>query len=187
VARELSWMAEEPAGPFARARGVYMCRPGRHLVYRTLRQLNSMERSLLDRSLDPVDGRVETALVDLQSRLLGLADLLDDLLVVGAQLTVTVGLLLDDRPDAVVLAGVGCDICQDAQLGQVRVVFRVDAFELWMEGGVAGAGQAGIALVDLGVGISLLEVDEMVFSWERGVYGAWVPFRCTLIYLRYIK
>lgn len=61
------------------------------------------------------------------------------------------GLLLDDRPDPVVLAGVGCDICQDAQLGQVRVVFRVDAFELWMEGFVAGAGQAGIAFVDLGV------------------------------------
>jgi len=129
-----------------------------------------MEAGLPDRSVDPVHWRIETALIDLQRGVLGLTHLLDDLLAVGAQLTVAMGLLLDDRPDPVVLTGVGSDIGEDAQLGQVRVVFRVDAFELWVEGFVAGAGQAGIALVDLGVGISLLEVDEMVFSWDRGVH-----------------
>jgi hypothetical protein len=64
------------------------------------------------------------------------------------------GLGADPGRVLLVLAGVGSDIGQDAQPGDVRVVFGVDAFELRVEGGVAGAGETGIALVDLGVGIS---------------------------------
>ena len=39
-----------------------------------------------------------------------------------------------------------------------------------MQGFVAGAGQAGIALVDLDVGISLLEVGQVVLAF-RGCFG----------------
>jgi hypothetical protein len=79
-----------------------------------------------------------------------LADLLHDLFVAGVQLVVAAGLLLDDGADPVVLTGVGRDVAQDAHLGDVGVVFRIDSFQLGMQSGVAGAGQAGIALVDLG-------------------------------------
>ena len=37
-----------------------------------------------------------------------------------------------------------------------------------MQGGVAGTGQAGITFVDLDVGISLLEVDEVIFAGDPG-------------------
>ena len=43
-------------------------------------------------------------LVNLQRRLLGLADLLDDLLILRTQLRAPVRLLLDDGADPVVLA-----------------------------------------------------------------------------------
>jgi hypothetical protein len=33
---------------------------------------------------------------------------------------------------------------------------------------VAGAGQAGVAFVDLDVGVTLLEVDQVVFSGDPG-------------------
>jgi hypothetical protein len=61
-----------------------------------LRELYSVEGGALDGAFDLVDGCVEAALVDLEGRLLGLADLLDDLFVAGAQLEVAVGLLVDD-------------------------------------------------------------------------------------------
>jgi hypothetical protein len=51
------------------------------------------------------------------------------------------------------------------------LVFRVDVFELWMEGGVAGARQASIAFVDLGVRVTLAEVDEMVFTRDPRGHG----------------
>ena len=59
-----------------------------------------------------------------------------------------------------------------------------------MEGGVAGAGQTGIALVDLDIGIALTEVDEMVFPWDPGIVfsiSLICSFICILTYLRYIK
>ena len=73
-------------------------------------------------------------------------------------------LLLDDGADPVVLTRVGSHVTEDAQLGDVRVVFGIDAFEFWMERSIAGAGKTGIALVDLDVGVTLLEVDEVIFT-----------------------
>ena len=63
-------------------------------------------------------------------------ELLDDLLVTGAQFRIPMRLLLDDGADPVVLTRVGRDITEDAQLGDVGIVFWVDAFELWMESSV---------------------------------------------------
>jgi hypothetical protein len=48
----------------------------------------------------------------------------------------------------------------------VWVVFRVDVFDLWMEGLVAGAGQAGKSLVDLYIWITDMEVGVVVISRE---------------------
>ena len=48
----------------------------------------------------------------------------------------------------------------------VGIVFRVDVFELGMEGRVAGAGQAGKSLVDLDEGIADMEVGVVVISRE---------------------
>jgi hypothetical protein len=53
-----------------------------------------------------------------------------------------------------------------------RVVFRVESFQFRMQGLVAGAGQAGIAFIDLDAGISLA-------LGRKGIGGS-----CT--YLRYI-
>jgi hypothetical protein len=47
---------------------------------------------------------------------------------VGTQLGVAVGLLVDDGADAVVLAGVGSDVGQDAELVDGGIVFWVEAF-----------------------------------------------------------
>lgn len=69
-----------------------------------------------------------------------------------------------DRGVPLVLPGVGSYITKDAKLVYVGIFFRVDSGYLWMQGFVAGAGKAGIALVDLGVGISLLEVGQVVPS-----------------------
>jgi hypothetical protein len=74
--------------------------------------------------------------------------LLNDLFVAGPEIGAAVRLLLDDGPDPVVLARVGSHVTEDAQLGDVGIVFRIDSFEFRMERGVAGAGEAGIALVD---------------------------------------
>jgi hypothetical protein len=57
--------------------------------------------------LDLVDRSIEAALVYLERRFLGLAHLLDDLLVTGAQLRIPMSLFLDDSADPVVLARVG--------------------------------------------------------------------------------
>jgi hypothetical protein len=46
----------------------------------------------------------------------------------GAQLGVAVRLLLDDSAQAVVLAGVGSNIGEDAELVDVGVVFWIEAF-----------------------------------------------------------
>jgi hypothetical protein len=53
----------------------------------------------------------------------------------------------------------------------VGIVFGVYAFELRMEGFVAGAGQAGIAFGDLDEGISCMEVGVVVISWQPGSCG----------------
>ncbi len=94
------------------------------------------------------------ALGDLESRRLGLAHLGMDTLVLGFESRIVRGLGAHHRSVALILAGVGGDIGQDAQLGDIGVVFGADAFQFRMQGLVAGAGQAGIAFIDLGVGIA---------------------------------
>ena len=89
----------------------------------------------------------------------------------GSEALISTRLLLDAGADPAVLMGVGSNVAEDAQLGDVGIVFGVDAFELWMERSVAGARQASVALVHLGVGVTLLEVDEMVFTGDPGWHG----------------
>jgi hypothetical protein len=87
-----------------------------------------------------------------------------DPLVLGQHLRAVLGAVTDSRRRALVLPGVRGDVTQDAHLGEVGVVLRVDVLQLRMQGLIAGAGQPGVSLVDLGVGISLAEVDEVVGS-----------------------
>jgi hypothetical protein len=68
---------------------------------------------------------------------------------VGAQLGVAVGLLLDDGVQAVVLARVGSDVAQDAELVDVRVVFWIEAFYFRMECGVRGVADSEVSKVSL--------------------------------------
>jgi hypothetical protein len=78
---------------------------------------------------------------------IGQADLFDDLFVTGAQLEIVAGLLVDDSADAVVLAGVGSDITQDAELVDVGVVFWVKAFYFRMKSCVGGVADSGVPKV----------------------------------------
>jgi hypothetical protein len=112
-----------------------------------LGELYSVKGGALDGAFDLVDGCVEAALVDLEGRLLGLADLFDDLFVVGAQVGVAVRLLVDDGADAVVLPRVGRHVGQDAQLVDVRVVFWVEAFYFRMKGCIGRVADSGVSKV----------------------------------------
>jgi hypothetical protein len=73
--------------------------------------------------------------------------LVDDLFIVGAQLGVAVGLLVDDGADPVVLTGVGSDVGQDAHLVDVGIVFWVEAFYFRMRGSVGGVADSGVSKV----------------------------------------
>jgi hypothetical protein len=97
--------------------------------------------------------------------------LLDNLFITRTQFGIPTGLFLNDGTDPVVLPGVWRHVAEDAQLVDVWIVFWVDSLELGVQGGVAGAGQASIALIDLGVRVTLLEVDEMVFTGDPGRHG----------------
>jgi hypothetical protein len=61
---------------------------------------------------------------------------------------------------------VGSYICQNGELVDVRVVFRIDVCELGMESRVAGSRQTGIPFVDLDEGITFVEVDIVVVSGQ---------------------
>ena len=65
-----------------------------------------------------------------------------DLLILDLQFGVSLSLLSEPLADVVILAGVGSHVGQDGHLVDVGIVFRVDVFEFWMQGGIAGAGQA---------------------------------------------
>jgi hypothetical protein len=112
-----------------------------------LRELDAVEGGLRNGAFDLVDRCVEAALVYLESGLFGLADLIDDLFVVGAQLGVAVGLLVDDSPDAVVLTRVGSDVGEDAELVDVGVVLWVEAFYFRMKGSVGRVADSGVSKV----------------------------------------
>jgi hypothetical protein len=112
-----------------------------------LRELDSVEGGALDGAFYLVYGCVEATLVDLQRGLFGLADLVNDLFIVGAQLGVAVGLLVDDSSDAVVLAGVRGDVTEDAELVDVGIVFWVDTFYFRMKGCVGRVADSGVSKV----------------------------------------
>ena len=48
----------------------------------------------------------------------------------------------------------------------VWVVLWIKVFEFWMECCIAGAGQTGIAIIDLDEGITVVEVGVVVVSWQ---------------------
>jgi hypothetical protein len=112
-----------------------------------LRELDAVEGSLRNGALDLVDRCVEAALVDLEGGLFGLANLINDLFVVGAQLGVAVGLLVDDGADPVVLTGVGSDVGEDAQLVDVGIVFWVEAFYFRIKRSVGRVADSGVSKV----------------------------------------
>ena len=75
-----------------------------------------------------------------------------------------------ERP-GLVLPRVGRDIGEDGHLVDVGVDFRVHAVELWVDGLVAGAGQAGESLVDLHKRIALVEVGVVILAGHPGRHG----------------
>lgn len=112
---------------------------------------------------------------DLEGGLLGLADLLGDAGIFGLEVGVVLGRGADAGGVLLILAGVGSDVGEDTQLGDVRVVLRTEALELGVEGFVARAGQTGVALVDLDIRIAFTEAG----SPGKG-------FRFNSTYLRYV-
>ena len=130
---------------------------------RVLLQLDARGVGMGDGAFQGFDGGVEVMAGDLESGLLGLADLLGDARVLGFESGVVLGRGADPGRILLVLAGVGSDISQDAQLGNVGVLFGVESLELGMEGGVAGTGQAGIAFIDLDVGIAMGRVSFSIY------------------------
>jgi hypothetical protein len=136
---------------------------------RVFLELYAFLAHLLDGAFESVDGGVEMALGDLQGGRLGLAHLLGDAVVFGFEIGVLLGLVADDRRVALVFAGIGSYVGEDTELSDVGVVFGVDALQFGMESGVSGAGETGIAFIDLDVGVP---------------QGKWFRFR--LIYLRYV-
>jgi len=154
--------------PSPRARGVLFSARGRHLVCLgaksspagILFQLHPGAADRLDGCLQRVDRRVEVLLGCLECGLLGLPYLVGDALVLGFEIGVASCLVVHDRGVLLILPGVGCDISQDVELGDVWVVFRIDALQLRMQGFIACSRKTGISLVDLDVGISFLEVGE---------------------------
>jgi len=93
------------------------------------------------------------------------------LLVLDLQFGVVLCLLSYALADVVILARVGSHVGQDGHLVDVGIVFRVDVFEFRKQGGIAGAGQAGISFVDLGVGIADMEVGVVVICWQPAGSG----------------
>jgi hypothetical protein len=79
-----------------------------------------------------------------------------------------VRLFLHNRSDPVVLPGVGGDVAKNTQLRDVRVVFWVEAFELWVQSLVAGAQVALIVLAGEGVHLAgALQVDVLTLGLVR--------------------
>jgi hypothetical protein len=76
----------------------------------------------------------------------------------------------------VVLTGVGSDVAEDGELVDVGVVFWIESFQLWVGGGVAGAGQAGITLVNLDVGSPLLPLLRSLDISQIGKVKLKVPY-----------
>src|ERR1017187_4098677 len=88
------------------------------------------------------------------------------LLVLDLQFGISLCLLAYLLPEGVVFPGVGSHVGQDGHLVDVWIVLWVDVFEFWMKRLIAGAGETGIAFVDLDEGITVMEVGVVIVSWE---------------------
>jgi hypothetical protein len=55
----------------------------------------------------------------------------------------------------------------------VWIVLWINVFEFEMERRIAGAGQAGIAFIDLDEGITVMEVGVVVVSWKPAGGVVW--------------
>jgi hypothetical protein len=84
----------------------------------------------------------ETALVDVEEGLLGLADAFEDTLVLDLRFGAAGDLVGDLGAVGLVLARVGSDVGKDRKLGQVGIVFRREAGDFRVQGFVAGSGKA---------------------------------------------
>jgi hypothetical protein len=90
---------------------------------------------------DFFDGGGEAALVDVEERLLGLADAFEDTFVGDLLFGAAGDLVRDLGAIGLILARIGGDVGEDRELGQVGIVFRVNPGDFRMEGFVAGAGE----------------------------------------------
>jgi len=68
-----------------------------------------------------------------------------------------------ERP-GVVLLRIGSNVAQDAQLVDVRIIFRIESFQFWVKCFVAGARKTGVAVVDADVRITDLEVGHVIVA-----------------------
>src|ERR1019366_2019300 len=88
------------------------------------------------------------------------------LLVLDLQFGISLCLLAYFLPEGVVFPGVGSHVGQDGHLVDVWIVLWIDVFKLRMKRRIAGAGQPGVAFVDLDEGIAVVEVGVVVVSWQ---------------------
>src|ERR1017187_7672948 len=96
-----------------------------------------------------------------------------DLLVLDLQFGISLCLLAYFLPEGVVFPGVGSHVGQDGHLVDVWIVLWIYVFEFWMERRIAGAGQAGIAIIDLDEGIAVMEVGVVIVSWKPAGGVVW--------------
>ena len=66
---------------------------------------------------------------------------------------------------------IGSDVAQDAQLVDVRIIFRIESFQFWMKCLVAGARQTSVAIVDADVRITDLEVGHVIVAGQPRWHG----------------
>ena len=121
--------------------------PGLKLEYpsRELIQGDSAWGNLIDGAGDLIDRGGEVPVIHSNDGLACLLDPVEDLLVFDLEFGAALCLPADLLPVGVVLTGVGSYICQNGELVDFRVVFRIDVCEFGMESRVTGSGETGIA------------------------------------------
>ena len=99
---------------------------------------DSRRRDRLDRAFNFLNRRGEAAVLHADDGVAGLLHAIENLLVLDLKLGVVRSFLRDLLSEDVVLARIGCDIGEDGQLVDVRIVFRAQALQLWMDCFVTG-------------------------------------------------
>jgi hypothetical protein len=94
---------------------------------------DSAWRSCLDGARYLVDRGGIVPVVHADDRFTGLLDPVQDLLVFDFEFCVALSFFADFLPEGVVFAGVRGYVCQNGQLVDVGVVFRVDVLEIRLE------------------------------------------------------